>query len=503
MDRADAQGRLKDRNPVAIIDIGSNSVRLVIFEGLVRSPAALFNEKVSCELGRGIANTGRMNDDGVEKALRALTRFKRLAAQAEVSKIFVLATAAAREAENGPDFVAAAEAILQTEIQILTGKEEAYYSAYGIISAFSFPDGVVGDLGGGSLELIDVRHSELGDGITLPLGVIRLEERAEANMKAAQKIAKADLETGEMAAIGAGRPFYAVGGTWRNLAKLHMAENDYPLHITHAYRCPADDLLALLEKLIDGKVDDVKGIEEVSRSRRALLPYGALVLKNIITSMKPSEIVFSAYGVREGFIFAQLSPEIQRKDALLIAAHELATLRARSPRHSAELADWTADCFVTFDINETVDERRYRQAACHLADIGWRAHPDYRAAQSLAIIAYGNFVQISHQGRAYIALANYFRYQGLKSEQLAPEIKHLTTDRIWYRAKVLGAFFRVGYLFTAAMPGILKELSWEKDGDTVKLIVPKALEELIGERPQGRVSQLSKVLDTNIDIEVR
>lgn len=469
----------------------------------MRAPASLFNEKVSCELGRGIANTGRMNEQGVEKALLALARFKRLTEQADVSQIFVLATAAAREAENGPAFVAAAKKILKTDINILTGKEEAYYSAYGIISAFSFPDGVVGDLGGGSLELIDVRHSQLGDGITLPLGVIRLEERSEANMKTANKIAKADLEAGEMSAIGAGRPFYAVGGTWRNLAKLHMAHKDYPLHITHAYRCPSEDLLELLDMLIDGKVDELKGIDEVSRSRRALLPYGALVLKNIINTMKPSEIVFSAYGVREGFIYAQLEPDVQRMDALLVAAGELSTLRARSPRHCLELADWTADCFATFGINETVDERRYRQAACHLADIGWRAHPDYRAAQSLAVIAYGNFVQISHEGRAYIALANYFRYQGLKSEQLAPEIRHLTSDRIWYRAKVLGAFFRVGYLFTAAMPGILSELSWEKEGDTTKLVVPNKLKDLMGERPQGRVSQLAKVLDTSIEIVVK
>lgn len=469
----------------------------------MRAPAMLFNEKVSCGLGRGIAATGRMSDEGIEKAIASLTRYCALCKQVNVTQIFPIATAAAREAENGPEFIRQAEDILQTEIQILTGKQEAHYSAQGIISAFRKPDGIVGDLGGGSLELVAVDIDQVGTGTTLPLGVIRLEERADGSLKEAMSIATEGISGAKLEEISAGKPFYAVGGTWRNFAKLHMYEVGYPLHITHAYELSSKELLPFLDRVIAGKADRMAGIEEVSKSRRAQLPIGAIVLKAIIQNLKPSKIVFSAFGVREGFVFSQLCEDMQRRDALIEAADELAILRSRSPRHARELAVWTQKCFDAFDIDETVDESRYREAACRLADIGWRAHPDYRAAQSIAIIAYGHFVQISHQGRAFIALANYFRYQGLKNEELAPEIKQVTSDRIWNRARYLGAFFRVGYLFTAAMPGVLGELEWRQDDNGMMVLkLPATLKILAGERPDGRVAQLAKVMERDIRIEI-
>ena len=348
---------------------------------------------------------------------------------------------------------------------------------------------------------MDIRGNDIGTGTTLPLGVIRLEERAGQSLSDADRIVAKDLAARDVDGLCAGRPFYAVGGTWRNIAKLHMHATGYPLHVTHAYDVSTDALSGFLDDIADGRIDNVAGIEEVSKSRRALLPYGALVLRAIIRVLKPSKIVFSAYGVREGFIFSKLDAATQARDALIEAADELAILRARSPRHARELATWTQRCFKAFGIDETVDERRYREAACRLADIGWRAHPDYRAAQSLAVIAYGHFVQISHQGRAFITLANYFRYQGLKNDDLAPEIKQVTTDRIWNRARYLGAFFRVGYLLTAAMPGVLDDLEWqEREDGSMALVIPKKLEALIGERPLGRVSQLGKVMDRSVDL---
>jgi len=464
----------------------------------------LFNEKVSCGLGRGIASTGRMDEDGVAKALAALRRYKALCEQAKVGSIHVLATAAAREAANGPAFVVDAETILGTDITILSGKEEAHYSAQGILAAFRNPDGFVGDLGGGSLELIDVSNGIIGAGTTLPLGVIRLQERSDRDMKKAAQLAAREIAGTGLQSLAKGRSFYAVGGTWRNFAKLHMAERGYPLHVTHAYEVEAADFIDFLDQIAGGKGDRLQGIDDVSKSRRALLPFGAVVLKAVVENMQPSSLFFSAYGVREGFLYDRLDEATQQKDALLEAADELAILRARSPRHARELAQWSARCFAAFGIDETADEARYRDAACRLADIGWRAHPDYRAAQSLAIIAYGHFVQISHQGRAFIALANYFRYQGLKHEELAPEIKTLTSERIWARAKLLGAFMRVGYLFTAAMPGVLDELNWEEASDgTMLFILPEALRDFIGERPEGRLSQLAKVTGRTIKLEIR
>ena len=499
----DAQGRLRNRQPVAVVDIGSNSVRLVIYEGLVRAPSILFNEKVQCGLGRGIAETGNMDERAVANALAALRRFRALADQARVADLFVLATAAAREAGNGPAFIDAAQEILSREITVLSGREEALYSAYGIRSAFRDIDGVMGDLGGGSLELVEMKGRDIGDGLTLPVGVIRLSERAGGDYGRAAKIAREDIRRAEFLSRCEGRVFYAVGGTWRNLAKLHMAHTDYPLHVTHHYEMDAEKALGFLRRVGANEVEKLKGIEDVSRSRRALLPFGAIALAELVKEMRPGKIVFSSSGVREGYLFSLLSEEARETDALIEAAEELSVLRSRSPRHARELAAWTGKAFAAFGIAETEDERRYREAACRLADISWRAHPDYRGDQALNVLAYGSFVQIDHPGRAYIALANYFRHDGLKNSSYAPPIRMIADQRIWERSRYLGAFFRVAYLFTAAMPGVIGDVTWrEKPDGAMELVLPRQMAELAGSRPLGRLQQLSKTIGRQVTLAV-
>ena len=328
---ANSQGRLPDRRPLSIIDIGSNSIRLVVYEGVARSPTVLFNEKMLAGLGRGIVTTGKLDPDGVRRAVEEFRRFRALSEQAGAEELHVLATAAAREAENGPDFIHRAEEILETRIRVLTGREEAYYSALGVMSGFHKPDGIAGDLGGGSLELVDIRDSEIGEGITLPLGGLRLQDMAKNSLSEAQKIARRELARAEWLKAGEGRTFYCVGGTWRNLARLHMTATGYPLSVMHHYELDVAGSADFLKQVARGD-DRMIGIERISKSRRALLPYGAVVLQEIIRAMKPSRIVVSALGVREGYLYSLLSDEAKRDDPLVSAAEELAVLRARSVR---------------------------------------------------------------------------------------------------------------------------------------------------------------------------
>ena len=145
-------------HPVAIVDIGSNSVRLVAFDNLDRSPIPAFNEKSLCALGNGVFSTGRLSKNGMEKALSALKRFRVLIDIMGITDVHVIATAAARDATNGPEFLSAAQdALGGAEVKLLSGQREAQLSAFGVLSGVHNPDGVVGDLGGGSLELIDVK----------------------------------------------------------------------------------------------------------------------------------------------------------------------------------------------------------------------------------------------------------------------------------------------------------------------------------------------------------
>jgi len=414
----------------------------------------------------------------------------------------VLATAAAREAVNGPDFIRRAEAVLETEIRVLSGREEAYYSGLGVVSGFIPVDGVSGDLGGGSLELVDIKGEIRNVGVTLPLGGLRLQDMAKNSLVQAARIAREEMARAELLKGGQGRPFYAVGGTWRNLARLHMEMTNYPLDVMHHYEIGIDSAASFLMQVAKGDVEKTKGIEGISKNRRSLLPYGAVVLQEVLAAMKPSKIVVSALGVREGFLYSLLDADAQKADPLISAAEELARLRSRSTAHAHELAAWTGETFAAFGIDETEDEARYRRAACLLADIGWRAHPEYRGKQSLNIIAHASFIGVDHPGRAFLALTNLFRHEGLFDDS-ASELKSLATPRYLERTRVLAATMRVVYLLSAAMPGVIPRLKWEARGDgTLALVLPRELAGLYGERPVGRLAQLAKIINRKLMLKV-
>ena len=488
------QGRLHGYGPVAVIDIGSNSVRLVAYERLSRALTPLYNEKVLCGLGRGLAQTGRLSDEAVALTLATLGRFRHLADQMQVRSLKVVATAAAREAANGPAFIAEAERILGTRLTILSGMQEARAAALGVQSGFHRPDGHVGDLGGGSLELVRVDAQGIGAGVSHRLGVIRLQDESDNDPRTAFKIARKTLAQDSLTAELRGRTLYLVGGTWRNLAKLHMDVTGYPLSVMHAYGTDTATFSAFCEEVLKGRYDADDSAGTVSRSRRAFLPYGAAVLQALFETGEPKDIVLSALGVREGLLYADLAPHEQARDPLLDAAYELAILRSRSPAHARELAAWTGRAFDALGIEEDENEARLRQAASLLADIGWRAHTDYRGTQSHNIIAHAAFCGIDHPGRLFLAMANYYRHEGLSGDQMSARFEAITPKRLRDRAVLLGALFRVAYALTASMPGVLPEARFERAGGSLRLVLPQRLAGLRGERPSKRLAALGKLV---------
>ncbi len=488
-----APGRIDGGGPVAIVDIGSNSVRLVVYEHLGRSATPLFNEKELCGLARGLAKSGRLDQAAVDSALAALRRFRALVTQMLVRSVHVLATAAPREASNGREFIAAVEAVMGVPVTLLSGGEEARLSALGVVSGIHDPNGIAGDLGGGSLEVIEVRGGEIGAGETFPLGGLRLEEASEKQLRRAEKIVAESLAGSQVLPLGEKRPFYAIGGTWRSLARLHMRQKGYPLHVMHQYAIPAGEAADFCRMVARRDIESLDSIEVVSRNRWPLLPYGAAVLDQVIKVMRPSEIVMSALGVREGLLFDLLPPEEKARDPLIVACQELAYLRSRSPRHVAELSPWSGAAFAALGLDETPQEARLRHAACLLADIGWRAHPEYRGEQSLNLIAHAAFIGIDHPGRAYLALANFYRHEGLIDEALSPHIRELASTRLMERARALGATLRVAYLISGAMAGVVGRTRIEARGRTLTLVLPRDLAPLGGSRVQRRLSQLGRL----------
>ena len=480
--------------PVAIIDIGSNSVRLVAYDGLTRAPTPLYNEKVLCGLGRNVLSTGRLNEEAVRRALVALARFRVLCETMRVSRTFVLATAAARDAENGQEFLAAAEAACGQRIELLSGRREAELSALGVISGFHAPDGVVGDLGGGSLELVDVRGATVGMGVTMPLGGLALQDLSGGSVKKALKIVRENLKkAAPQLETLRGRSFYAVGGTWRALARLHQSARGYPLHVMHGYSVEPSDELNFLEVVERTDAALLQDVESVSEARRPLLAYGAVVLEEIIRIGRPRELAISASGVREGLLYEQLDRHARLADPLLAAAAELNTLRARSPGHAEDLIAWSDRFIASLDQPETADERRLRHAACLLSDIGWRAHPDYRGEQSVNVITHAAFVGIDHPGRAYLALAIYFRHEGIAPEKASPMLRNLAGPRLFERARLLGALLRLAFPLSAGMAGALGRIPVTIEGGRVTLTLPADQGSLPGDRILNRVRGLGRL----------
>jgi exopolyphosphatase/guanosine-5'-triphosphate,3'-diphosphate pyrophosphatase len=500
MSEWEARGRLPGE-PVAIVDIGSNSVRLVAYEALTRAPTPTFNEKMLCGLGRGVATSGMLPEDAVVKALNALRRFRILCDIMNIRDVRALATAAVRDAANGPQFLARAEGAILCPIELLTGAREASLAALGVVSSIHEADGVVGDLGGGSLELTDVSKGRIERGVSLPLGGLSLIDVSERSPKKASKITRDALADVEALDHLAGRTFYAVGGTWRALARLHMRQRQYPMHVMHNYVIPTRDALEFARLVERIEADALSSIESVSSARRPLLAYGAVVLEEIIRRAGPREVVISALGVREGLLFDSLSPEDQAKDPLLVAASEFNRLRSRAPAHAEELFRWTSDFLATTHLEETAEEERLRHAACLLSDLAWRAHPDNRAEQSHDLIANATLIGLDHPSRAYLALSASYRHVS-NDDDIDSAFRALTSARQLDRARILGAAMRVAYILSAAMPGVLPRAPMTAEKGRVLVNLPADLAPLNSDRLQSRLKQFARLVGGDPEIRV-
>jgi len=495
-----------DLEPIGVIDIGSNSVRLVVYEGAVRAPTPLFNEKVLCGLGKSIASTGKLGTDAIDRALAALTRFRAITRILEVKNVRALATAAVREAADGPEFIARAEKALGMRIEILSGEREAKLAAQGIMMGFVDPNGTAGDLGGGSLELIDIASDKLTQATTLPVGGLRLIDATGNKIEKAQALIDDALAQVPWLSQGAGRPFYAVGGSWRAIAKLHMEQTNYPLHVTHGYAIPTMEAIAFCEFLRKTKkLSGLAGFEGLAKARREVLPYGAFVLERLLRLLAPSEVIFSVFGIREGLIYSLLPVHERRKDPLLSFCAEYASLRSRSVEQAWELCKWTDALFEPPGPKETPDERRLRYAACLISDIGWREHPDYRGEQSLNLLAHSGLSGVDHPGRVFMALAIFYRHAGASQEhadELSERLKLLITKKAQKRARIVAAAIRTAHMLSVGVPGVIDEAPLSYDGDKLVLTIPKTYAGLDGERLRRRFDTLAQLVEKIPEVRI-
>ncbi|WP_455372654.1 Ppx/GppA phosphatase family protein [Limibacillus halophilus] len=476
----------------AVVDIGSNSIRLVIFERISRSLVPVFNEKVLCGLARGMDAEGKLNEEGVEMALANLYRFVRLCEAAGVDDIEMLATAAVRDASNGPGFVEEVRSRTGKEVRVLSGEEEARFAAYGVVAAMPDADGVVGDLGGGSLELISVNQGRLGASVTLPLGLLRLSgDSIEARDEALKKIDEA-LAQVDWLGSQPGRAFYAVGGAWRSLAKVHIEQTNYPLHVIHGYRKPAPEMQDMLGVVSRLSKRSLSQFSSVSKRRIDTLPMAATVLSRVLRASKAKQIVFCAYGLREGSRYDKLTPEERALDPLAEMAGELARREGRFGDLGSKLFDWIAPLFP----EESAEEARLRRAACLLSDVAWREHPDYRAEQAYLRLLRQPMEGADHEDRTFLALSCFVRYGGGLGNKAVASVRELLPDARQRQAVVLGCALRLGYTLSGGAEQVLEEskLSFGNDG-TADLKLGKNAWVPGGDVVERRLSALNKALE--------
>lgn len=449
MFRSPPPGRL--RGPMAIVDIGSNSVRLVTYETVSRAPAVLHNEKAICSIGRNMVTTHRLHAEGIAMALDALARFRVLADAFSIRHRVAVATAAARDAENGPEFIVAAERAWGGPIRILSGEEEARVAAEGVLAGIPDADGLAGDLGGGSLDMVTVSEGKTGNAVTLPFGPLRLMDSSRYNPERARALVDDGLHVLDGMPSLKGRSFYAVGGIWRALARVDMDREGYPLHVLHDYRIPAARALKVCRALAGLSKKTLDKMEVVSRRRSEALPYGAVVLERLILAAGLRDVVISAYGLREGLLHGTLPEDERTKDPLLEFAAAANQRQSRAPVHAGELFAWSSPVFE----GETQVERRLRRVLCHFADMGWRRHPDDRALGTFDEVLTAPFAGASHGDRAILAAAVFHRYSGDDDLPLMQGAHDLLTLAEQEFAKRLGLAARLAFALSGCAAGEL------------------------------------------------
>jgi exopolyphosphatase/guanosine-5'-triphosphate,3'-diphosphate pyrophosphatase len=474
---------------VGVIDVGSNSVRMVVFDGAARSPAYFYNEKIMCGLGKGLAETGQLNPQGRVRALAALKRFAILVEGMQIDPLTVVATAATREAADGPEFQAQVLRETGLRLHVIDGDEEARLSAQGVLLGWPEAKGIVCDIGGNSMELARIGDGKVGKRVSTPLGPFRLQQVSADPRKRRAHIAKV-LKDAQAVMKSQGERIYLVGGSWRVIARLDMERRNYPLTVLHEYRMTPRGLTDTLDWLAVADLAVLRGRTGTSAERMELVPLACEVLRELVKSFAPSEIDVSAYGIREGLLYEHMPERLRARDPLIEAARMAELGQARIPGFGKKLYDFLLPLYP----DAPKDRLRLVKAACLLHDTTWRTHPDFRAEACFDNATRANLGGLDHPGRVYLGLALLHRYKNSRSgSRLEPMFRLLSEDDI-QAAEVLGKAMRFGAMFSIGDPAKAGALHWQPRKRLLDLELTAAGEGLFGEVAQARFQSLAVAL---------
>jgi len=485
----------------AVLDVGSNSVRLVIYRIEGRAIWSLFNEKVQAGLGRGAQQTGLLDPDGVDAALTALRRFRAVLDAVRPAHIYSAATAAVREAADGQAFVERVKLEAGLDLRVLRGDEEAYYAALGVLAGAPEAEGVVGDLGGSSLELVRLKHGAPGKGVTLPCGpfALGLGKPFDATLVRKDVGKKLDAASGFKGA----KCFYAVGGAWRSLALVHMRLADYPLEILHQYEMTAADALDAARFIARQSKGSLERIEGLSKKRVDALPYAAILLEALVEKLEFERVALSAYGLREGLLFDALDPVLKQIDPLIAGCAALGARQAVAEDLGQALERWLSPAMAA--LTPLFPDKRdpvLLAAACRLADLGSRLHPDHRADLVFEQVLRAPIAGMNHAERAFLAMSLFARHTASQNIPEARIMSRLLSPERMLRARAVGAALRLGCDLSGRSPALLARSHLRFDKSRVILSAePQVRDLLLGEQTARRSATLAGLLERELRIE--
>ncbi|NIJ36488.1 exopolyphosphatase/guanosine-5'-triphosphate,3'-diphosphate pyrophosphatase [Sphingopyxis panaciterrae] len=480
----------------AVIDIGSNSVRLVVYEGPHRAPAVIFNEKVAAGLGRGLSIDGRIAEQDAIRGLTALRRYALLARHMEVKDLQCVATAAVRDAANGPEFIAsAAEAGLR--IRLLSGEEEAEAAGYGVIAAIPDAHGIAVDLGGGSLELAEVAGGRVGRCASFPLGVLRLPALRKDGVQAFERAVRRMLKAADWPGKLSGLPLYLVGGSWRALARLDLELTRDPLAVLDQHTLPRMALRRLVRATRRLTFEEIRAIPGMASTRASSLPDAAALLAALANIIDVPEMTVSSSGLREGLLYQTLDAATQAQDPLIVAAEFEGRRLARFAPHGPAIADWIAPLFAS----EAFADSRIRLAASLLSDVAWSANPDFRAERGTEIGLHGNWRGIDIPGRILLARALHAGFGGADGD--FPAMGTLVESERLARARQWGLAIRLAQRLTGGVEAPLKASAIAHVDGKLRLSLDPGWHNLAGESVERRLRSLAQALDAKPELVLR
>lgn len=471
---------------VGVIDIGSNSVRLVIYDRLKRVPRPLFNEKTTCGLGHGIHFTGKLDPVAKQHARDTIERYAYLCRTMEISRLYCLATAAIRDAADGPEFMRELSQQLGITIEVISGEREAQLAAQGVLSSIYQPEGIAGDLGGGSLELVAIRHQHVQHQATFQAGSLRLIDACGGDLSAMRKMIKEMLKDVHWLK-NSGKSFYAIGGGFRSIAQVHMRQQKYPVRILHQYTVPTETLYPFFSYLLSlnqKEVNQLKGL--ASKRNESFLP-SVVVLEEILKQVDTEEVVFSAAGIREGLLYEKLPPQEYLRDSLTASVSALTGRDMDSDPYTQALFAWQEQLIE----QETQEEKRLRLAVCQLSDVALAVSPDFRAEWVFEHLLVASIYGLDHRERVMLALALYYRHKS-KCKLESPALGLLCEeDRLW--ANMVGQLSGIAFHLSAGVPGILEQLTLEVDGTDIRIHSDEKVRRILPEEATKRLEGLGDI----------